>query len=216
MSAAQTTCKCLMYRNVCILSYGGSFSVLVHFSHEKFPTTRFCVTRKTPALDEASVCQATITNIQTNFRIDALQKNFVTNVRYITYLFGKGKGKVRHRTDHEVPEGEWIYNCTLSVTWDLSGQSRPQSASPPGKTQCPLYVRLGRPQGRPGRVFYIKLQSNFIYFIRNGTLYINLLNPTCQVIHQQFNVQQLYALPTLYLCVLYLSENKQRLVPLTA
>ena len=28
--------------------------------------------------------------------------------------------------------------------------------------------------------------------------------------------QQLYVLPTLYLCVLYLSENKQRLVPLTA
>ena len=34
--------------------------------------------------------------------------------------------------------------------------------------------------------------------------------------HQQFNIQQLYALPTLYLCVLYLSENKQRIVPLTA
>ena len=34
--------------------------------------------------------------------------------------------------------------------------------------------------------------------------------------HEQFNIQQLYALPTLYLCVLYLSENKQRLVPLTA
>ena len=34
--------------------------------------------------------------------------------------------------------------------------------------------------------------------------------------HHQFNIQQLYALPTLYLCVLYLSENKQRLVPLTA
>ena len=30
--------------------------------------------------------------------------------------------------------------------------------------------------------------------------------------HQQFNIQQLYALPTLYLCVLYLSENKPRLV----
>ena len=29
--------------------------------------------------------------------------------------------------------------------------------------------------------------------------------------HQQFNIQQLYVLPTLYLCVLYLSENKQRL-----
>jgi len=45
---------------------------------------------------------------------------------------------------------------------------------------------------------------------------INLLKPTCYVMHQQFNIQQLYALPTLYLCVLYLSENKQRLVPLTA
>ena len=45
---------------------------------------------------------------------------------------------------------------------------------------------------------------------------INLLNPTGYVMHQQFNIQQLYVLPTLYLCVLYLSENKQRLVPLTA
>jgi len=27
------------------------------------------------------------------------------------------------------------------------------------------------------------------------------------VTHHQFNIQQLYALPTLYLCVLYLSEN---------
>jgi hypothetical protein len=47
-------------------------------------------------------------------------------------------------------------------------------------------------------------------------LYLNLLKPTGYVMHQQFNIQQLYALPTLYLCILYLSENKQRLVPLTA
>ena len=45
---------------------------------------------------------------------------------------------------------------------------------------------------------------------------INLLKPTGYVLHQQFNIQQLYALPTLYLCVLNLSENKQRLVPLTS
>ena len=45
---------------------------------------------------------------------------------------------------------------------------------------------------------------------------INLLKPICYLMHQQFNIQQLYVLPTLYLCVLYLSENKQRLVPLTA
>ena len=47
-------------------------------------------------------------------------------------------------------------------------------------------------------------------------LYINLLKPTGHVMHQQFNIQQLYLLPTLYLYVLYLSENKQRLVPLRA
>ena len=45
---------------------------------------------------------------------------------------------------------------------------------------------------------------------------LNFLKPTGHVMHQQFNIQQLYALSTLYLCVLYLSENKQRLVPLTA
>ena len=52
-------------------------------------------------------------------------------------------------------------------------------------------------------------------FEREKTV-VNLLKPTGHVMHQQFNVQQLYVLPTLYLCVLYLSENKQRLVPLTA
>ena len=40
--------------------------------------------------------------------------------------------------------------------------------------------------------------------------------PTCYMMHQQFNIQQLYSLPTLCLCVFYLSENKHRLVPLTA
>jgi len=44
---------------------------------------------------------------------------------------------------------------------------------------------------------------------------VNLLKPTGYVLHQQFNIQQLYALTTLHLCVLYSSENKQRLVPLT-
>ena len=52
--------------------------------------------------------------------------------------------------------------------------------------------------------------------IVHAYVYINLLKPTGHVMHQQFNIQQLYALHTLYLCVMYLSEKKQRLVPLTA
>ena len=52
---------------------------------------------------------------------------------------------------------------------------------------------------------------------QSGDLYcllrfiVSLLKPAGHVMHQQFNIQQLYALPTLCLCVLYLSENKQRL-----
>ena len=69
----------------------------------------------------------------------------------------------------------------------------------------------------------IMLQETYfpklIEFMDLFPLYIlkfNLLKPTGHVIHHQFNIQRLYALSTLYLCVLCLSENKQRLVPLTA
>jgi hypothetical protein len=51
----------------------------------------------------------------------------------------------------------------------------------------------------------------YLHFKGTDTL-VSLLKPSGYVMHQQFNIQKLYALPTLYLCVLYLSENKQRLV----
>ena len=57
---------------------------------------------------------------------------------------------------------------------------------------------------------YYNLHTNL-----SDKIMLNLLKPTGYVIHEQFNIQQLYALPTLYLCVLYLFENKQRIVPLT-
>jgi len=61
------------------------------------------------------------------------------------------------------------------------------------------------------------LTSSFIDSVgTTALLQFHLLKPTGYVMHQQFNIHQLYALPTLYLCVLYLSENEQRLVPLTA
>ena len=64
-----------------------------------------------------------------------------------------------------------------------------------------------------GRI-YVNITRTISFY--NTESYVNLLKPIGYVMHQQFNIQQLYALPTLYLCVLYLSENKQRLVPLTA
>jgi len=63
---------------------------------------------------------------------------------------------------------------------------------------------------------HIPLQVLHWHNLPIESFHFNLLKPTGHVTHQQFNIQQLYALPTRYLCVLYLSENKQRLVPLTA
>jgi len=47
-----------------------------------------------------------------------------------------------------------------------------------------------------------------LHRLANVKCIFNLIKPTGHVMHQQFNIQQLYVLPTLYLCVLYLSENR--------
>jgi len=39
----------------------------------------------------------------------------------------------------------------------------------------------------------------------------NLLKPKTYVTSRQFNIQQFYVVPRIYLCVLYGSQNKQRL-----
>jgi len=39
------------------------------------------------------------------------------------------------------------------------------------------------------------------------------LQLTVWLMHQRFKIQQLFILPTMYLCVLYLSENKKQLLP---
>ena len=109
-------------------------------------------------------------------------------------------------------------------TDDLSG-TRPFRFTPGERNLCtPLNRKLGDTQGRsdclrdeknvlsaPGleRRFAGRWASCLVWLL-------NLLKPSGHVMHQQFNILQLYVLPTLYLCVLYLSENKQRLVSLTA
>ena len=55
----------------------------------------------------------------------------------------------------------------------------------------------------------------FFYYLATYLYNINLLKPTGHVMYQHLNIQQLYVLPKLYLFVLYVSDNKQRLVPLT-
>jgi len=59
-------------------------------------------------------------------------------------------------------------------------------------------------------------RSPIVYWEEIFKFRINLLKSTGYVMHRQFNIQQLYALPIEYLSVLYLSQNKERLVPLTS
>ena len=70
----------------------------------------------------------------------------------------------------------------------------------------------------PNTIRHFLTRCTFHHYITTQLypLAVNFLKSAGYVMHPQFNIQQLYALPTLHLCVLYLSENKQRLVPLTA
>ena len=82
-------------------------------------------------------------------------------------------------------------------------------------TQKSAVLNCFTTEARNNAKYHVKFKSRNID-ITYRHVQFNLLKPAGRVMHQQFNIQQLYALPTLYLCVLYLSENKQRLVPLTA
>ena len=95
--------------------------------------------------------------------------------------------------------------CTSSSTFfDVTERKLPPINAIP-YTQAYTYTKKNQLQATSHIAYFSIFYFNF-----------NLLTPTGYVMHQQFNIQQLYVLPTLYLCVLYLSENKQRLVPLTA
>jgi hypothetical protein len=69
-------------------------------------------------------------------------------------LSGDYKSKVHARTGHEGSEGE-KYSCTLSLTSVINEggwSSNALAALHTGKTQYPMYCRLGGPQGRSGPV----------------------------------------------------------------
>ena len=71
---------------------------------------------------------------------------------------GKGKGNAHPRTDHDAPDEELRYSCTLPLTSgvDVVGGTRHAPATlPPGKTRYPSYRRLGGSQVRSGRVHKI-------------------------------------------------------------
>jgi hypothetical protein len=63
---------------------------------------------------------------------------------------------------------------------------------------------------RMGRVkLFVSIHVKLTVFILNGDIIINLIKSTGHVMHQQFNTQQLYVLPThcIYVFCIYLRTN---------
>ena len=104
----------------------------------------------------------------------------------------------------------------------------------PSRTHCHLFD-ITKPQrsAQTGYLCFVWIweqtaiislySNNWLVFITEtvcllrGTDWIfNHLKPSGYYMYHQFNTQQFYALPTLYLCVLCESQNKQRLFPYTA
>jgi hypothetical protein len=118
------------------------------------------------------------------------------------------------------PPGDFTHRsiCDVSSSRNVSdfhSRGARFESCPKNQLLFQVYVR-GFPQGASPQDI-ISNQRTIISFKTLSIHYvINLLKPTGHVMHHQFNIQQLYALHTLHLCVLYLSDNKQRLVPLTA
>ena len=80
----------------------------------------------------------------------------IQGVMWQIYCYkGKCKGKGHPRTGQEGSEEEQMYSSTLPSTSAIDGVGGKHHAPAdlsPGKTQYPLYRRLGGPQGRSGRV----------------------------------------------------------------
>jgi hypothetical protein len=108
-----------------------------------------------------------------------------------------------------------IYDTCTSAMTDVGNHNKFSSCTLRVKTMLMCYkspFQNFTDDGVTSHTVLYGIQMKILLSIKQN---INLLMPTGYVTHQQFNIQQLYALPILYLCVLYLSENRQWLVPLT-
>jgi hypothetical protein len=81
-------------------------------------------------------------------------------------MLGKGKDKGHPITGHQAPRGEievWLCSFSTSALGGSSCQHHASADLPPGKTQNPLYRRLGGPHGRSGRVRKLSPPPGFFF-----------------------------------------------------
>jgi hypothetical protein len=60
----------------------------------------------------------------------------------------------------------------------------------------------------------LKIENSDVYHMKKILKYgVNLLKPSGNFTYYQVNIKKFYVVPTLHLCVLYGSQNKQQLLP---
>jgi hypothetical protein len=90
-----------------------------------------------------------------------VQTGPVTRQPPVQWVNGKGKGHPKQAT--KVQKGKrysYTFSFTSALDW-VGGQHHAPAALPPGRTQYPLYRRLGGPQGRSGRAQKISPSPGF-------------------------------------------------------
>ena len=111
--------------------------------------------------------------------------------------------------------GESAFRCALAASWfgrELYKLTLKDYYSKSDISRCPLNVLCV--------IMHISFKLLFISNMHYNScvlfpcyffvFHITLLKPTGYVMYQQFNIQQLYVLPTLYLCVLYVVHSSSK------
>jgi hypothetical protein len=159
------TCMDYRYLGVSFLS---EIQHLINLPHQiSLPEWCFAVSVTLPLSSTVRQQNGTVEVRRFHWKVTALLRAasrwFV--LLHNVHMLLKRNGKICPRTDHEVPEGEYRYSSTLSLTSALNVSGwltpRPGRFTPREKDPVPIYRRLGRLQDQSGRVRKISPPPGF-------------------------------------------------------
>ena len=159
-----------------------------------------------------SVCPSVRPHASARLPLDGLSRNLIlgTSIKVCLWTISRNSQPVRDS------KATWHFTavCTSRSPHPVISYQFLDPHSPPDPTSsCPILQYLIDSSHRAGEFSGIHLDFVFKSFqFRQVYLifipgFLNLLKPTGHLMHQQFNIQQLYVLPTLYLCLVFIWEQ---------